>query len=144
MLCHSKAFILIVGLLFFSLSSFSQKLIKGIVVDSASFANLPDVNVKVKGTNRGTYTNASGIFTIVASEKDTLIFSSIGFARTALPVYVNDETMLVRMREESILLKEITINDQGYHINQRYTKSPTLATTKPIKAAAGRRPQMVA
>lgn len=114
----------------------SQKLIKGIVVDSASFTNLPGVNVKVKGTNRGTSTNASGIFTIVASEKDTLIFSSIGFAKTALPVYLEDETMLVRMREESILLKEITIKDRGFHINQKYANSPTLTTTKPIQAGS--------
>ena len=135
MLFGIKGFVLVAGLLL-SFSSFSQKLIKGIVVDSASFTNLPGVNVKVKGTNRGTSTNASGIFTIVASEKDTLIFSSIGFAKMALPVFLEDETMLVRMREESILLKEITIKDRGFHINQKYTNSPTLTTTKPIKAGS--------
>ena len=135
MLYGIKGFVFVIGLLL-SFSSFSQKLIKGIVVDSASFTNLPGVNVKVKGTNRGTSSNASGIFTIVASEKDTLIFSSIGFAKTALPVYLEDETMLVRMREESILLKEITIKDRGFHINQKYTNSPTLTTTKPIKAGS--------
>ena len=135
MLYGIKGFVFVIGLLL-SFSSFSQKLIKGIVVDSASFTNLPGVNVKVKGTNRGTSSNASGIFTIVASEKDTLIFSSIGFAKTALPVFLEDETMLVRMREESILLKEITIKDRGFHINQKYTNSPTLTTTKPIKAGS--------
>jgi hypothetical protein len=135
MLYGIKGFVFVIGLLL-SFSSFSQKLIKGIVVDSASFTNLPGVNVKVKGTNRGTSTNASGIFTIVASEKDTLIFSSIGFAKTALPVFLEDETMLVRMREESILLKEITIKDRGFHINQKYANSPTLTTTKPIKAGS--------
>ena len=133
---YRKGYLVSVVLLYASVFSYGQKLIKGIVVDSASFTNLPGVNVKVKGTNRGTSTNASGIFTIVASEKDTLIFSSIGFAKIALPVYLEDETMLVRMREESILLKEITIKDRGFHINQKYANSPTLTTTKPIQAGS--------
>ncbi len=115
--------------------SYSQKLIKGIVVDSTSLNNLQGVNVKVKNSNRGTSTNASGIFTIVVSEKDTLIFSFVGYARVVAPVYFDDETMFVRMHEESVLLKEVTIKDRGFHINQKYVKSPTLTTSKPIKAA---------
>ena len=114
----------------------AQKLIKGIVVDSVSFTNLQGVNVKVKNTNRGTSTNSSGIFTIIASEKDTLIFSFIGYSKAVLRVYLEDETMMVRMKEESILLKEVTIKDQGFHLNQKYAKSPTLTTTKPLKAGS--------
>lgn len=115
--------------------SYSQKLIKGIVVDSASLNNLQGVNVKLKNSNRGTSTNASGIFTIVATEKDTLIFSFVGYARVVSPVYLEDETMFVRMHEESVILKEVVIKDRGFHINQKYVKSPTLTTTKPLKAA---------
>jgi hypothetical protein len=128
---------LFVWLLFATTLTYSQKLIKGIVVDSASFTNLPGVNVKVKGTNRGTSTNASGIFTIVATESDTLVFSSVGYRRVQLPVYLEDETMLVRMQEESILLKEVIVKDQGFRINQKYVRSPTLSSAKPLKAGSG-------
>jgi hypothetical protein len=134
MSCRKTYFIFSL-LLFATTISYSQRLIKGIVVDSTSLNNLQGVNVKLKNSNRGTSTNASGIFTIVATEKDTLIFSFIGYARVVSPVYFEDETMFVRMHEESLLLKEVTIRDKGFHINQKYVKSPTLTTTKPIKAA---------
>ncbi len=106
------------------------------MVDSATLNNLQGVNVKVKNTNRGTSTNASGIFTILANEKDTLLFSSIGYGRAELRVYLDDETMFVRLVEQSILLKEVVIKDRGFHINQKYVKSPTLTTTKPLRAAS--------
>ena len=133
---YGKNIILVCVLLVMSHLSYSQKLIKGIVVDSATLNNLQGVNVKVKNTNRGTSTNASGIFTILANEKDTLLFSSIGYGRAELRVYLDDETMFVRLVEQSILLKEVVIKDRGFHINQKYVKSPTLTTTKPLKAGS--------
>ncbi len=133
---NGKNITLLSLLLVVSNLSYSQKLIKGIVVDSASLNNLQGVNVKVKNTNRGTSTNASGIFTILAYEKDTLLFSSIGYGRAELRVYLEDETMFVRLVEQSILLKEVVIKDRGFHINQKYVKSPTLTTTKPLKATS--------
>lgn len=117
-------------------ASLGQKLIKGIVVDSTSLTNLPGVNVKIKNTNRGTSTNSSGIFTLMVTESDTLVFSSVGYAKVVLPVYPDDETMFVRMREESILLREVIIKDLGFRINQKYVKSPTLTTTKPLEGGS--------
>ena len=112
----------------------SQKLIKGIVVDSASLTNLAGVHVLVKGTNRATSTNNKGVFTILATERDTLIFTYKGYAREKLPVYLEEETMFVRMREESILLKEVIVKDRFMLLNERYIKSPTLQSSKPLKA----------
>lgn len=40
---------------------------------------LPFVNVVIKGSNRGTYSNLDGFFTIVGQKGDTVQFSSIGF-----------------------------------------------------------------
>ncbi len=113
----------------------AQKLIKGIVVDSSSLTNLAGVHVLVKGTNRATSTNNNGVFTILATERDTLIFTYIGYAREKLPVYLEEETMFVRMREESILLKEVVVKDRFMLLNERYITSPTLQSAKPLKAA---------
>jgi hypothetical protein len=129
-------FLFVVTLYFSTTLCFSQKLIKGIVVDSATLNNISGVNVKVKNTNRGTSTNAEGIFTIVATEKDTLVFSFVGYSKVMQRVYLEDETMFVRLKEESLLLKEVIIKDIGFHLNQKYTKSPTLTSTKPLKAGS--------
>ena len=40
---------------------------------------LPFANVLIKNSNRGTYSNFDGFFSIVAEKGDTLIFSSVGF-----------------------------------------------------------------
>jgi hypothetical protein len=113
----------------------AQKLIKGIVVDSATLNNLQGVHVMVKSTNRATTTNQNGVFTILATEKDTLIFSYVGYAKEKLPIYLEEETMFVRMREESILLKEVIIKDRFLLLNERYITSPTLNSSKPLKSA---------
>jgi hypothetical protein len=106
------------------------------VVDSVSLNSLAGVNVKIKNSNRGTSTNANGVFALLANETDTLIFSILGYAKAVLPIYIEDETMFVRLHEESVLLKEVIIKDVGFHINQKYAKSPTLTTTKPLKAGS--------
>ncbi|SHM00228.1 TonB-linked outer membrane protein, SusC/RagA family [Chitinophaga jiangningensis] len=55
-----------------------QKKITGTVKDKADKSALPGVNIRVKGTTRGTRTDANGMFTIMADGKETIIFSSIG------------------------------------------------------------------
>jgi len=121
-------------ILLFSAKSYSQKLISGIVVDSTSLSTLHGVNVKIKGTNRGTSTNESGIFTIVTTEVDTLIFSFVGYSKSTMPGSSQEETLFVRMREVATLLKAITINDSKFHLNQKHVESPALKASKPIKA----------
>ncbi|NOS92353.1 MAG: hypothetical protein HOP30_10560 [Cyclobacteriaceae bacterium] len=116
--------------------AFGQKLIRGIVVDSATLNNLPAVNVQVKKTNRGTSTNLNGVFAIMASETDTLIFSYVGYAKQIVAVNYQDEAMFIRLKEESQLLKEVIIKDLGFRLNQKYTPSATLSTTKPLKAGS--------
>jgi hypothetical protein len=120
--------------LLFNTTSYSQKLISGIVVDSTSLNILQGVNVRVKGTNRGTATNESGIFTVLATETDTLIFSFVGYTKSILPVSSQEETLFVRMQEATTLLKEITINDSKFYLNLKHVESPALKAAKPIKA----------
>ncbi len=105
------------------------------VVDSLTLNNLPGVHVKIKNTNRTAVSDLNGIFVIQIESKDTLIFSSVGYSKTELPVNIEDEIMFVRMHEESIMLKEIVIRDRAYHLKYNYFKSPTLSSTKPLPAA---------
>jgi len=90
-------------------SAAGQKTLKGIVVDSITLNAIPNVSVKLKGTLYGTITNVNGVFSIKVKETDTLVFSSVGFDRVALPVYFGDDVMFVRLTQQVIMLREVTI-----------------------------------
>jgi hypothetical protein len=90
-------------------TGFSQKLLKGIVVDSATLNAVPNASIKIKNTNWGALSNANGVFFIKVKETDTLIFSSIGYERLELPVFLDNDVMFVRLRQNTVMLREVTI-----------------------------------
>ena len=104
-----RFFILSSILVFSTLSASGQKLLKGIVADSITLNGVPNAAIKIKSTNRGTLTNANGIFILKVKETDTLVISSIGYFRIEVPVNFDDEIMFVRLAEEAIMLKEVTV-----------------------------------
>jgi hypothetical protein len=53
--------------------------LSGLVLSSDSLIGIPYTTVIIKGTGRGTISNAQGFFSIVAAQGDELVFSSIGF-----------------------------------------------------------------
>jgi hypothetical protein len=105
--------------LFFLLSTVivhaqEQELMNGIVVDSASFAPLSYVTVRVKGTYRGTSADVQGKFGVMATRKDTLVLSLIGYETIEIPL-VDWEASVIRLAERPTMLKSIII--QGTEIN---------------------------
>ena len=72
--------LLIVCLVFFSFSAYSQE-VSGTVTDDSGLA-LPGVNVIEKGTSNGVTTDFDGNYTITVAEDATLSFSYIGFEPT--------------------------------------------------------------
>lgn len=85
----------------------------GIVVDSATFSPLPYVNIQLKTALRGTSTDSNGSFSILASEKDTLIFSLVGYQRLELALF-DYEASVIRLTEKVTELKPITIIDTKF------------------------------
>lgn len=51
----------------------------GVVMTADSLQGLPSVSVVVKGQNRGTITNAQGVFSIAVLKGDLIEFTSVGF-----------------------------------------------------------------
>ncbi|HCW07773.1 MAG TPA: hypothetical protein DGG95_10465 [Cytophagales bacterium] len=102
---------LLVAFLFIALSfsAFSQRTLKGIVVDSVTLNGIPNVSVRLKNTRFGTITNAQGVFSLRVQETDTLIFTSVGYIRQQAPVILDDEIMFIRLVQEVIMLKEVTV-----------------------------------
>lgn len=87
-----------------------QEQINGIVADSATFAALPHVNIRIKNTYRGTTSDVKGNFAIQASRKDTLVFSFVGYKTVERPLYDWEPSMIL-MAEEKVILNQITIED---------------------------------
>lgn len=111
---YFKAFPFVFCLFACSALAQSQELMNGIVVDSATFAPLPYVTVQLKNTFRGTNTDAQGKFAVMASRKDTLVLSLMGYETIEIPLY-DWEANVVRLAERATLLKSITI--EGKELN---------------------------
>jgi hypothetical protein len=99
-----------------AVSSYGQEVIKGIVVDSATFAPLPYVSIQIKNKMRGTTSDTQGNFSVFATKEDTLVLSLVGYERLELPLY-DYEAGLIRLAERTTLLKTITIHDSRYDPN---------------------------
>ena len=50
--------------------------VSGIVTDAQGLQPLPGVSVLIKGTTKGTVTNAAGMYSIEANTTNTLVFTS--------------------------------------------------------------------
>jgi hypothetical protein len=94
---------------FLSLTGFAQRLTHGVVVDSLSFAPLSGVHVKIKNTARGEVTSAKGEFYIRTNPTDTLVLSRIGYVDLIIPLFLEEQDILIRLREKIRMLKELTI-----------------------------------
>jgi len=61
--------------------------VEGTVTDASTGDTLPGVNIRLKGTTRGTTTDDKGHYSLTASsEADTLIFSFIGYQSQTIPI----------------------------------------------------------
>ncbi len=71
----------------FSVQVHSSIVVKGKVTAAGNGDALPGVSIVVKGTNTAAVTDVDGNYTLVVpGEKDTLVFSSIGFNGAEIPV----------------------------------------------------------
>lgn len=97
--------------------SFSEAL-SGSVTDAQSGEPMPGVNIRVKGANIGTSTNAEGYFELdVPTLQDTLIFSFVGYKQLEIPI--NSRTQIdVEMDMES-LSEDFVVTALGINRSQR-------------------------
>jgi hypothetical protein len=96
--------------------TYSQNLLRGIIVDSATFAPLPNVNIKLKNTLRGTITDAKGNFSILAAETDTLVISLVGYHTLEFSLF-GYESGLIRLTEYVTVLRPIDVYNTPLYEN---------------------------
>lgn len=83
---------------------------------------LPGVNISIKGTNRGTNTNADGIFKLTVSPTATLVITSIGYASQEVRVG-NRDVINVTLASTSSTLDEVIVTTFGTAKKASFTGS---------------------
>jgi len=101
------------------------KLIKGTVTESRINKTLPNVNVVVKGTNRGVLTGPDGTFSIQAEKGDALIISFVSYEQKE--VTVGDQNSInISLTESSLTLEEAVV--VGYGTQRKATLTGAVAS----------------
>ncbi|GGA88371.1 SusC/RagA family TonB-linked outer membrane protein [Puia dinghuensis] len=94
-------------------------------IAGADGAPIAGVSVTVKGTKRGTSTNASGVFTIDAKKGDVLVVSYVGYKTQE--VVVGDGDLAITLQASDLQLNEVVVTALGI---QHKAKDLTYATQK--------------
>ncbi|MES2558378.1 MAG: carboxypeptidase-like regulatory domain-containing protein [Bacteroidota bacterium] len=85
----------------------------GVVVSADSSSVLPLISIRIKGTKKGTYSDASGFFSFVARKSDTIIFSSIAKRTVEFVIPTNlsgtKYSVIQPMYDDTIYLPETVI-----------------------------------
>lgn len=113
-------FYLTVLFLSFSIISFSQVNIIGVVKDSQTNEPLAYCNVSVSGKSKGTITNSDGLFSLKSvMDKDVLVFSYLGYESKKILVSDLQVIKYVFLQKNAYELQEVEIhadNDYLYDI----------------------------
>ncbi|MDB5241230.1 MAG: TonB-dependent receptor plug [Spirosoma sp.] len=106
-------------MLLFCLPALAQDVtVSGRVTSSDDGSALPGVSVQVKGTTRGTTTDANGNYSVSVPVNGRLVFSFIGFNSQELSVG-NQSTLNVTLSAGSTNLNEIVVTAQGIERDKR-------------------------
>lgn len=114
--------------LLFSQSIYAQeKTVTGTVTDAEDGMPLPQVNVLVKGTTTGTFTDFDGKFSLkVPGNSAVLVLSALGYATKEITVGTSSQ-LNVTLSPSSEQLDEVVVTALGL---QKQARSVGYATTK--------------
>lgn len=91
----------------------TERMVKGKVFSSEDGNVLPGVNVLIKGTNKGTITDAEGNFEVaLPNSNEALVFSFIGLTTQEVKV-TNEKDVAVKMDSDVTQLSEMVVTGYG-------------------------------
>lgn len=103
-------------LLFFCLLAgplFAQDLVlNGKVLDATESQPLPGVTIQVKDSNKGTVTDANGVFSIATTKGQVLVFSYIGYEAISFTVE-NNTAPVIKLTPQINNLNEVAVVGYG-------------------------------
>ncbi|MBV9960942.1 MAG: SusC/RagA family TonB-linked outer membrane protein [Parafilimonas sp.] len=110
-------------------TTFAQKVVSGVVTDSASRSPLPGVTVTVKGTKTGTQTSNDGRFSItVPNNATTLFISSVGYGSKEVPI--GTESLSISLVQSNASLNEVVVIGYGTARKKDLTGSVAIVNSK--------------
>src|SRR5215208_1787976 len=104
--------IFLLAFIFISFSSFSQKLLKGIVIDPEKNKSIPSASVFLNNTSIGTKTNEEGRFELfIPDGKHELIISSIGYKTYNQPINGSElpESVTIRLLTKADEMERVVV-----------------------------------
>ncbi len=113
---------------FYFSSVWAQQTITGVIVDENN-QPLPGVTIMVKNTQRGTFSEKEGNYTINASPNDTLVFIMLGMTTQKIPV-AGKTVLNVKLLVENQLVPEVVVI--GYGTVKKSDLSGSVASIKSI------------
>jgi hypothetical protein len=113
----------------------AQTTFRGMVIDSVTVDALPGVHVKIKNSAKGTITDAQGVFVIQAQRTDTLLLTLVGYHTLEIPLLLEEDAMILRLRENVTMLKGITISSTRLQANT-VTRTARVNVPKPLANAS--------
>jgi TonB-linked SusC/RagA family outer membrane protein len=107
-----------------------QKEYKGIVKEENG-EGFSGVNVMIKGTKTVAITDKNGLFSIIASEGETLVFSFIGYKTMEVPLMLNTNLTVI-LSAESKELDELIVIGYGYEKKSDLTAAISSVKSKDL------------
>ncbi|WP_420153415.1 SusC/RagA family TonB-linked outer membrane protein [Siphonobacter sp.] len=93
-------------------ASAQDRQLTGVVTSSEDGQPLPGVSISIKGTAKGSTTNAEGSYQLSVSSGNTLVFSYVGF--TSKEVVLGDESTLnIQLQMNANSLSEVVVTALG-------------------------------
>jgi hypothetical protein len=110
----NKCCILLISIIILSFQGFSQNVIKGIITEPDSITPMPFVYVINSTTGHGQMSDGNGKFSIIANDRDSIIFSFVGYIRLKIPaskLYKGFKETKVVMIETAYKLNQVVVSD---------------------------------
>ena len=115
-----------------SLAASAQDItVTGTVTEASTGEGVPFASVMVKGTMNGVASNVDGVYSIVAPENGTLVFSAVGY--TTREVAVNSMAEInVELDVDNQFLDETIVVAYGTATRESFTGSATMVDSEEI------------
>lgn len=127
-----KFFLLMSGLLFFTVAWAQEKTITGKITDARDATPMTGVTISGKGSNAFTQSGPDGSFTItVPSSVTVLVFSSVGYANTEVAIG-NRSSLNVQLSTDGKSLDEIVVVGYGTQRKAEVTGSSAKVQSKDL------------
>jgi hypothetical protein len=104
-----KQLLSITCLLLLSISVFSQLTVEGRIVDSETGESLAFVAIAALESDKGTYSDIDGKFSLTIPGKETLVFNYIGYETMRREFSTSQSELTIAMKRKSVLLNEVVI-----------------------------------